>query len=76
MDKPLTADPGRGDRVSLAVNSTPGMKSLEWRFWLDGEAITIETIPGQDDGREALARSLAAALGWEFPEPDELQQAA
>jgi hypothetical protein len=68
MDEMLTADPQRGDWVQLAVNPRPGTKSLEWRFCIDGELITIE------DGEPA--RSLAAELGWDFERPDELQQAA
>ncbi len=71
----VTVDPDR-DWARLAVNPRAGGKSTEWRFWIDGEAITIETGMGQSDDREALALTLAAALGWDFPQPDELQQAA
>jgi len=71
----VTVDPDR-DWARLAVNPRAGGNSTEWRFWIDGEAITIETGTGESEDREALARALASALGWDFPQPDELHQAA
>jgi hypothetical protein len=60
-------------RASLSARSTT------WRFeFNDGPKLTIETQvdpDGEIDRREALARALAAALGWQMDlptEPDEV----
>jgi hypothetical protein len=71
-------DPAR-DRVSRDVQHRVGerghYRSIDWHFDIAGRPLTIQTHVGADgevDGREALARSLAEALGWHSP-PDVLE---